>query len=343
MSSKKTITRMQAVVILIVVIAAGLSIGAWSMLQQSTGQKPSASQSTSMPLTKLKIGINGPANALYAQYVLAQERGYWAKQNLDVELVYFSGGSGDAVKALATGALQITSLDLTTLGLSIQQGVPIIAVAMVGGQEWSVLVSANSTMKSLNDLKGKQIGLSQPGSASNIWFNILARAEKWTIGTDIKPQFLGNIDTMIAGLLSGQVAAILLQAGQTAILLDKKQVKQLAISSDFGGYYPNEVLTVTTDLIKTNPDLIQQVVNALFDINRAIIKDNTILLNFLVSKYGFSKQGAEYFITLHKLTTDGTFDKAGITWIPNEMISAGIVQKLPPIEEWYTTQFVPSK
>jgi ABC-type nitrate/sulfonate/bicarbonate transport system substrate-binding protein len=351
--SKKAITRIQSILIVVVVVVAAVAIGAWSMTPSpaptQTATQTATQSSTiatrtevTLPPATIKIALNGPTGPLYVEWYYAEQAGIWKKLNLQVELTQFSGGSGAVAQAMAAGEFQMGVIVMTTLGLSIQKGLAARAVASIGGGEWSVVVAANSSLMSVDELKGKDVGISRAGSASNMWFNELAMAKGWTAGTDIKPQFLGTLDTMVAGVLAGKVPAILLQAGETARLLDKGQIRVLANSTDLGVFYPEEMLVASNDLIQSNPQLIQRVVNGLCQANSELNKNPQAITDYLLANEGFSTVGAHYFEKIHLLNSDGHFTEKDYAQLPGWMISAGLATELPPINTWYTTQFVPA-
>ena len=114
-------------------------------------------------LTRVRVGIL--ATGEFCQTYIAQKKGFFAKNGLDVELIYFQGGS-QVIQAMLGGELPLT----VTAG---PEGV----IAKLQGADIALLSANNPTMhfslyvapeiKKAEDLRGKTAGISRFGSASD--------------------------------------------------------------------------------------------------------------------------------------------------------------------------------
>jgi len=114
-------------------------------------------------LTRVRVGIL--ATGEFCQTYIAQKKGFFAKNGLDVELIYFQGGS-QVIQAMLGGDLPLT----VTAG---PEGV----IAKLQGADIALLSANNPTMhfslyvapaiKKAEDLRGKTAGISRFGSASD--------------------------------------------------------------------------------------------------------------------------------------------------------------------------------
>ncbi len=117
----------------------------------------------SAELTKLRVGILAAGE--FCQTYIAQKKGFFAKNGLDVELIYFQGGS-QVIQAMLGGDLPLT----VTAG---PEGV----VAKLQGADIALLAANNPTMnfslfvapniKKAEELRGKTAGISRFGSSSD--------------------------------------------------------------------------------------------------------------------------------------------------------------------------------
>ena len=120
-------------------------------------------KATAAELTRVRVGVL--ATGEFCQTYIAQKKGFFAKNGLGVELVYFQGGS-QVIQAMLGGDLPLT----VTAG---PEGV----VAKLQGADIVLLSSNNPTMhfslfvtpeiKRVEDLRGKTAGISRFGSASD--------------------------------------------------------------------------------------------------------------------------------------------------------------------------------
>jgi len=114
-------------------------------------------------LTRVRVGIL--ATGEFCQTYIAQKKGFFAKNGLDVELIYFQGGS-QVIQAMLGGELPLT----VTAG---PEGV----IAKLQGADIALLSANNPTMhfslyvapeiKKAEELRGKTAGISRFGSASD--------------------------------------------------------------------------------------------------------------------------------------------------------------------------------
>jgi NitT/TauT family transport system substrate-binding protein len=114
-------------------------------------------------LTKLRVG--SLTSGEFSQAYIAQKKGFFEKYGLGVELIYFQGGA-QVIQAMLGGDLPLT----VTAG---PEGV----VAKIQGGDIALLAANNPTMhftllvspdiKKAEDLRGKKIGISRFGSATD--------------------------------------------------------------------------------------------------------------------------------------------------------------------------------
>jgi NitT/TauT family transport system substrate-binding protein len=144
------------------------------------------------------------ATGEFSQTYIAQKRGFFAKNGLDVELIYFQGGS-QVIQAMLGGDLPLT----VTAG---PEGV----VAKLQGADIALLALNNPTMhfslfvspeiKKADDLRGKRAGISRFGSSSDFSiryiFKSLGLADR-----DVTIVQIGDNPSRLAALKSNAIQA----------------------------------------------------------------------------------------------------------------------------------------
>jgi NitT/TauT family transport system substrate-binding protein len=166
--------------------------------------------------TKIRIGLIG-TNESQLPILIAIDKGYFKSENLDVETVPFQGG-GIAVQAFIGGSIDLAAFATDHVLQLYNHGID--ARFLIGIDRfitYTLIVPAGKNYKDLSALKGKKIGVSAPGSYSD---NIL----RWQLkllgmnpDRDVTIVGIGDGNTAKAGLLSGQVDAIM---ATTADVLD---------------------------------------------------------------------------------------------------------------------------
>ena len=201
-------------------------------------------------------------NGRHAYYFVALEKGYYAKQNLDVQIVR-GQGSADAVKQVAAGSAQIGFADASAiiLGRGNDQ-IPVKLVAIVYAKPpHAIYVLKDSGITKPKDLEGKKIADTAFSAVPKL-FNAYAKAAK--IDASKVTWLVAASDTLPALLTTGRADGI----GQYIVgepLLAKsaapKQVVALSYADAELNLYGNGIIA-SDNLIKTNPELVRRFVAA---------------------------------------------------------------------------------
>ena len=101
-------------------------------------------------------------------YAVAMEKGFFKQEGADVSGILSSAGGGTTVRNLMTGHLSFGEIDLAGTVAAVQQGadLKIISEDVLTVAEFVWAVKPDSPIKTLQDLKGKKIGYTNPRSTS---------------------------------------------------------------------------------------------------------------------------------------------------------------------------------
>ena len=136
---------------------------------------------------------------------VAQEKGFYKENNIDVDAVFTRGGgenvqavvSGDAQIGLGTGTLAVISAFVKKAPIK-------IAAAEITGLDAIWYVQANTPIRRLEDLAGKKIAYSRPGSSTHMGALAIAEQVK---AKGLKPPevvSLGGIPEVYTAVRTGQ-------------------------------------------------------------------------------------------------------------------------------------------
>jgi NitT/TauT family transport system substrate-binding protein len=100
--------------------------------------------------TKVNLRLDWKAGGQYSPFYYAKEKGFYAAENLDVQVMQGSGSS-DSLKHLATRGVDIALMDALVLVQGAEQKVPVKAVAAYYQRTPIVLISPKS--KPITDVK----------------------------------------------------------------------------------------------------------------------------------------------------------------------------------------------
>ncbi len=249
-------------------IAGGLAAAAaphWAFSQ--TLEKP-----------KLTLAVGGKNLLYYLPLTVAEQLGYFKAEGLDVEVVDFAGGS-KALAAVVGGSADVVSGAFEhTINMQFK-GQPMRAFVLQGRAPQIVLGVNPKTMagfKTVADLKGKKIGVTAPGSSTNVMVNfVLAKAGLKP--SDVSIIGVGAGSGAVAAMRSGQIDAIsnldpvitlLQRSGDLKIVSDTRIVSES--EKVFGGPMPAGCLYAPQSFIDKNPNTAQALANAMVRANKWI-------------------------------------------------------------------------
>ncbi len=154
------------------------------------------------PLTVL---LDWFVNPDHAPLIVAQARGYFAEEGLEVEFVE-PADPNDPPKLVAAGRAPIAVSYQPQLHLQAAQGLPVARIAtLVATPLNSLVVLADSGIESLADLKGRTVGYSVGGVEDALLGTMLNQA-----GLSLDDVELINVNFALSpALLSGQVDAVI--------------------------------------------------------------------------------------------------------------------------------------
>ncbi len=227
---------------------------------------------------KLSIAVGGKNLLYYLPLTIAEQLGYFKDEGLDLTIVDFAGGAR-ALQAVVGGSADVVSGAFEhTVNMQFK-GQPMRAFVLQGRAPMIVLGVNPKTMpnfKTVADLKGKKVGVTAPGSSTNVMVNfILAKAGLKP--SDVSIVGVGAGQGAVAAMRSGQIDAIsnldpvitlLARSGDLKIVSDTRIVAE----SDqvFGGPMPAGCLYAPQPFIDKNPATAQALANAMVRANKWI-------------------------------------------------------------------------
>jgi NitT/TauT family transport system substrate-binding protein len=206
---------------------------------------------------EVRIAIGGQAQLIYLPATLAQELGFYKDAGLNVTLLDFPGGA-KALEALMGGSTDVVcgfydhTIQMAAQGKDLR--------AFVAMLRYPGLVLASPNVARIEDLKGKTVGVSAPGSSTHMFLNYLL------VTHGLKPEDVSNASI---GMSATAVGAVTHNKVDAAIMTDpalaivRRQMPGLHILADtrtaegvrsvFGvESYPSAVLYSKTEWVEKN-------------------------------------------------------------------------------------------
>jgi NitT/TauT family transport system substrate-binding protein len=229
---------------------------------------------------KITIAVGGKSLFYYLPLTVAERKGYFKDEGLEVEIPDFAGGAR-ALQALVGGSADMVSGAYEhTINMAAKKQ-PIKAVVLQMKYSSIALVMSKekaAKYKSPKDLKGLKIGVTAPGSSTNMFVNNLL-AKDGLKPTDVSIVGVGTGAGAVAAMEKGELDAIsnldpvltqLESTGKFVAVADSRTEK--GMKDIYGGDYHASVIYITDEFIKKNPNTVQAVVNAMVRADQWIAK-----------------------------------------------------------------------
>ena len=124
---------------------------------------------------KVTLLLDWFINPDHGPVIIAQEKGYFADQGLDVEIIA-PADPADPPKLVAAGKADIAISYQPQLHLQVAEGLPLMRVGtLVATPLNCLLVLKDGPIQSISDLKGRSVGFSVAGVEEALLSTILAR------------------------------------------------------------------------------------------------------------------------------------------------------------------------
>jgi len=251
--------KMRSAVVILVVVLAALSL---------TGPVTAGAQT----LTKVRV-VHVPV-LIFAPLYVAIERGYFAQQGIDVELIGTPGGASSFV-VLASGRAEVVigglgaslfnaaarGLDFKVVGPVHMERPPVSTPLVVSKKAYE-----SGEIRSVANLRGKKVSVNVLGSATEFWLHSALLRGGLTID-DVQlvavnfpevPAALAN-GAIAAGLLGEPLATLAEDQGQIVRLsedfIDGVQVTAVYYSGEFIRQHPKEATGFMVAWLQASRDL----------------------------------------------------------------------------------------
>jgi ABC-type nitrate/sulfonate/bicarbonate transport system substrate-binding protein len=236
---------------------------------------------------KVVIGIpTSPPNVIHMPAIVAKDLGLYKKAGLDVEIVSLGDGT-KVYRALLAGNIDLGLTPGAPTIIGTANGASVKALtANLPKFEASLIVRGN--IKTMEDLKGKRIGIQEPGGFSDLLSRAVLRAGK------IDPKevnFVAIASEDVPALVANQVDTAILHIEQE--MLAKTKVPDLHAIARMWDLQPKTLYTflaATEKEIKEKPDVVQKVVTANIEATRVMYSDKAKVLPIMVKNTGYPEK-----------------------------------------------------
>jgi NitT/TauT family transport system substrate-binding protein len=217
-------------------------IGIFALLSLMLASSPALAQLKKVRFSTTSIAVTD------LQFRIAQLKGYYREEGMDVETILIRGAVG--MQALIGGSVDYASAAGALIAAAVR-GAPVRLVLIVNSNPQFDFV-AQPEIKSIQQLKGKLIGISSRGGAVDLLTQSILSQHGLAPNKDVTLLVIGTPEEMSIALRTGRIAACLLSPPRQLILY-REGFSKLAYSGDYLTSYPSGGIGATEEKIRTNP------------------------------------------------------------------------------------------
>ena len=209
-------------------------------------------------LTRLNVGYSAlSADQLPAW--IAKDSGIFAQNGLDVQLIFFTGGS-TAILALVSGDVPITQVAGPGLVSSALAGSDAVFVA-AGVTSLNYVLMGKSGVKTTEQLKGGTLAISRFGSATDTIARYALRRIGLTPGKDVTIVQVGSGPDRLNAIMTGKVSAAVINP-PSSFIAEKRGLAVVADVAKMGLVFQHTGAATTRKFIKDHPDIVRRYVRS---------------------------------------------------------------------------------
>ena len=214
--------------------------------------------STAAAADRIRIGYSSISGSYLGLWV-AHDAGFFTQEALDDQMILIPSGS-QLAQVVTAGEVDIAALNGSSAMAAALQGADL---KVIGNTTNKLIFSiyVRPEIKTIEDLKGKKIGVTRFGSATDISARFALRKHKLDPQKDVNILQMGAMSSIMGGLQGGSIDAGLVSP-PTLFAVEKMGFKELVSITDMDFAFPNPSLVVQGGIMKKKPDLVDRFLRA---------------------------------------------------------------------------------
>jgi NitT/TauT family transport system substrate-binding protein len=240
--------------------------------------------------------------------------GLYKQNGIEIEPFDFTGGAKQQ-QALTAGSIDIALGGGTDLAF-IVKGAPERAIASITSSPsfLGITVGTDAKVRDVNDLKGKKLGVTSPGSLTFWLVEELDRVHGWGADGAVPIVIGGQLSTQIAAIKTHQVDGVLANTGVGYSFEEQGIGRLLTPASSYAGDFELFTILASTAIIEKSPDAVRRFLKAWFE-SVAYMKghrDETIAIGRKVTGLSQKVEEREYDLLMPHFSADGKFKPSAL-------------------------------
>ncbi len=245
-------------------------------------------ESDNKPIRDITLQLKWLHQFQFSGYYMAIEKGYYKDAGLNVKVVERTPNSVP-VEQLLSGQVEFAVADAGTL-LYRATGMPVVALAAIFQHSPSILLAnANTGIQSLSDLRGQAVRLSS--SFNNVELETMFN----NAGIAIDELIPVAINDPVENFISGKTKGLNAYTTNEPFFFQQLGVPLTAFRPrDYGVDFYGDILTTTENLIRLEPELVQNFLQASLKGWEYAIVHPEETVNIILEKYNSQNKTREH-------------------------------------------------
>jgi NitT/TauT family transport system substrate-binding protein len=289
----------------------------------------------------LRVGKSPGYLFAYVPLDVGIKEGFFAARHLKIETISFEGAA-KMDQGMTAGALDIqlgSPMNMATMA----KGMPSVAIAVIAQpmREFAVLVPYDSPARTLDDLKGKTIGIATVGSITEWCALELGKVKGWG---PVHTVSIGSGNASASAALKTHLIDASIGNTMSGVVFERAHVaRRLAAVSDYAPPFIAHVMSASRAIVAKNPDAVRNFVAAWFQ-SVAFMrdhKDEAIKIASGTTGLSPEDERTEYDLLMPELRAHGRFDPEAVANMAQSFVELGILDQPPDMAKLYTEAFLP--
>jgi NitT/TauT family transport system substrate-binding protein len=288
----------------------------------------------------LRVGKAVPEAFSFTPLDVGMQTGIFKKHGLDIQETAFAGDA-KLQQGMASDSIDI-GLGSGPAMAFIVKGAPVKAIAAMAGPPLLLaIVVRPDGPKTVDDLKGKKVSVSTPGSLTYFLVSETARSQGWgPDGIDIEP--MGAMAGQIAALKRGDIDGIIMDVGNAFNLENKGEGRILVRFTQMKDFMIHVIYATDKD-IAGKPDDLRNFLAGWFETIAYMRahKAETVKIAGAVMQKDEDVSSRTYDEVMAMFSADGKFSQKALDVLARSWIQLGMLKEPPDLKTLYTEQFLP--
>ncbi len=274
--------------------------------------------------TRLHVGYSAISGEQLPAW-MAKETRIFEKNGLDVQLIYFTGGT-TAVLALVSGEVPISQVAGPAVVNSALAGSDVIMVAG-GATSLDYWLMSRPEIKKAEQLKGGSVAISRFGTASDFVARYALDKIGLTPGKDVALVQIGGVPDRLGAVLAGRVQATVINP-PASFVGQKKGLNILADVAKLGLAFQHTGVATSRRFNREQPDIVRRYVRSQVEAVHRIYADKETSLKVLRKYFGGNVERDILEKTWELLTEENMLPKRQYPTLEGlKMILASLTEK----------------